>query len=168
LPPLLLALSYFLHLIGTLLWVGGLLILLGLVMPAARKTLTDNPQLDSFYNRLRKRFFPLTNLSLALLLFTGLIQMSANPNYDGMLQFDNDWSKAILFKHIAFFGMIILGLVMQYSVTPSLERTAMLVNRGKGDVTQLARLRRRENRLAWATLFLGIAALAFTAWATAL
>ncbi len=167
-PPSFLALSLFFHLIATVIWIGGLMLLLILVLPAARHTLLENTQASAFYSRVRKGFFPLVNLSLVVLLFTGLLQMSADEHYAGVLQFTNEWSVAMLFKHAAYLGMIVCGVVMQYVVAPALERAALLTSRGKGDPAAYARLRAREHRLAWLTLLLGIAVLGFTAWATAL
>jgi uncharacterized membrane protein len=166
--PLILAISYFFHLVATVVWVGGLVILVILVWPEARRVLEDSPALYTLLTRLRQRFAPMTNLSLAVLVVTGLIQMTADPNYDGVLQFTNDWSRVILLKHIAIAGMFICGLALHYWVTPALERASLLAQRGKGDAKDWARLRRNEVRLTWLNVFLGILVLAFTAWATAI
>lgn len=163
-----LAISYFFHLIATVVWLGGLLILSLLVMPAARRAIREQPQAEALWVLLRKRFYPLTNLSLIVLLFTGLIQMAGDPNYDGVLQFSNEWSRVILYKHLAIGGMVVCGIVLQAGVAPALERAALLSSRGKGDPVEGERLRRRESRLTWASLVLGALVLAFTAWATAL
>jgi uncharacterized membrane protein len=167
--PSILAISLFFHLLATVVWIGGLVILTVLVWPEARRSLTeDSPGLYRFLTRLRKRFLPWSNLSLAVLIVTGLIQMTADPNYEGMLKFTNDWSRAILLKHIAIFGMVISGIALQFWVVPALERTGLLLERQKGDPQAWARLRRYEIRLTWLNVGLGILVLAFTAWATAL
>jgi uncharacterized membrane protein len=168
LSPSILALSYFFHLIATVIWLGGLATMTLLVWPEARRVLDQNPAMMQLLTRLRKRFGPLSNFSLIVLIATGLIQMSGDPNYDGVLQFDNEWSKVILLKHIAIFGMVVCGLVMQFQVTPALERVGMLLERGKGDPEEWERLRRREVRLTWVNVALGLLVLGFTAWATAL
>ncbi len=167
-PQSALALSYFVHLIATVIWIGGLATLLLLVWPAARRVLGDHPQTHAFLRTLRKRFVPWTNFALVVLLFTGFIQMSGDDHYDGLLQFDNEWSQAMLFKHLAFLGMIIFGLLLQYGTAPALERAQLLADHGKGDPEEVARLTQRESALMWVTLALGVAVLAFTAWATAL
>lgn len=167
-PPSALALSYFVHLIATVIWIGGLATLLLLVWPAARRVLGEHPQSDAFMRQLRKRFVPWTNFALVVLLLTGFIQMSGDTHYEGLLQFDNDWSRAMLLKHIAFLGMIVFGVLLQYGAAPAIERAQLLAGRGKGDPAEVARLTKRETRLSWITLILGVAVLAFTAWATAL
>lgn len=163
-----LALSYFVHLIATVVWVGGLVLMVVLVWPEVSRTLAQDPARYRFINNLRRRFQPLTHLSLAVLLVTGLFQMTGDPNYDGVLQFDNEWSRVMLFKHIAFGGMFLCGLLLQFTVTPALERASLLAERGKGDPEEWARLRRREVRLTWLNAALGVLVLGFTAWATAL
>jgi uncharacterized membrane protein len=153
--------------------VGGLVTLALLVLPAARRVLGDNPALDSLLERLRRRFLPLTHFSLVMLVATGMIQTAGDENYDGMLQFDNDWSRAILLKHVAVGGMFLCGLALQFGVLPALERARLLRDKGKAEAQQLAavelkRLARREQRLTWINLILGALTLAFTAWATAI
>ena len=166
--PLFLALSYFAHLVATVIWIGGLVTLTVFVWPETKRVLSDNPALYNFLTRLRKRFIPLTNFSLVVLVFTGFVQMSGNKYYDGVLKLNNDWSRLLLFKHIAIAGMVMCGLVLQYNVTPALERASMLRERGKGDAAEWEKLRRREVRLTWLNMALGLAVLGFTAWMTAL
>jgi uncharacterized membrane protein len=168
LSPSLLAISYFFHLIATIVWIGGLAVLTVMVLPEARRVLGTNPQFYTLLTRLRKRFLPLSNLSLVVLVVTGLIQMSGDSHYDGVLQFTNEWSRVILYKHIAVLGMFVCGLAIQYGVVPALERATLLAEHHKGDAAELDRLRSREARLTWINLILGVLVLGFTAWATAL
>lgn len=163
-----LAISYFFHLLATIAWVGGLVVLALLVVPEARRIFGEQPALEAFLMRLRKRFLPISHFSLVVLIVTGLIQMAGDSNYDGMLQFTNDWSRAILLKHIAIAGMFVCGLALQFSVIPALERARLLLDRGKGDPDAWVRLRRREARLTWINVALGVLVLGFTAWATAI
>jgi len=163
-----LAISYFFHLIATIVWIGGLVILTVMVLPEARRVLGENPAFYTLLSRLRRRFFPLSNFSLAVLVVTGLIQMSGDPHYDGVLQFTNEWSRVLLLKHIAIAGMIVCGLLLQYTVAPALERATLLAEHHKGDPAELERLRRNEVRLTWINVLLGVLVLGFTAWVTAL
>jgi len=166
----LLALSFFLHLVATVVWIGGLTLLTVLVWPEARALLSRSDQsgaLLDFLERLRKRFNPLANLSLIVLIVTGLFQMDKNPHYDGLMQLTNDWTRAILLKHIAVLGMMVIGAVMQWVIIPALERATLLVRRGK-DAPDLERLRRRERQLTALNFVLGMIVLLFTAVATSI
>lgn len=164
----LLAISYFLHLIATIVWIGGLVSLAAFVWPETQRALANNPGLYGLLTRLRKRFMPLADFSLVVLVFTGLAQMTADPNYDGVLKIDNEWSIVMLLKHLAIGGMLVTGLILRFIVAPGLERAGLLLVRGKGDSAEWERARRREVRLTWLNVLLAIAVLGFTAWATAI
>ncbi|NWF69291.1 MAG: CopD family protein [Chloroflexi bacterium] len=163
-----LAISLFFHLLSTVVWIGGLLILTVLVWPETRRALENTPTLYTLLTRLRQRFAPLSGLSLALLIVTGLTQMSLDPHYEGILQINNTWSMVLLLKHVVIGGMALAGLAMQYAVAPALERASLLVERGKGDPREWARLRQREIWLTRLNLLLGVLVLAFSAWLGAL
>jgi uncharacterized membrane protein len=166
----LLSLSYFLHLAATVVWIGGLVLLPLIVWPEARALIARQERGDvllDLLDRLRRRFYPLANLSLVLLIVTGLYQMEKNPHYDGLLQLTNDWTRAILLKHVAVIGMLIVGIAMQWGVLPALDRASLLVRRGK-ESPDLEKLRRRERQLSLLNLFLGMVVLFFTAIATSI
>lgn len=163
--PSLLAVSYFVHLMATVIWIGGLMVITALVVPAARRALGDG-SID-LLRRLRTRFTPISNLCLVILFATGMFQMAGDPNYDGLMQITNPWSVAMLLKHLATIGMVVFALALQYGVVPALERTTLLLERGKGNPAEAARLRRREDTLMWINIALAVVVLACTAYATA-
>lgn len=166
--PSLLAFSLFLHLLATVVWLGGLFLLTLLVWPETRRRLADHPQRYRLLDGLRQRFQPLSWLSMLVLLVTGLFQMTADPHYEGMLQFNNPWSRAILLKHVAMAGMVICGVLLQWRVAPALRRAGWLLDQGRSDAAEWRRLRRQELRLARMSVALGVLVLLFTAMATAL
>jgi uncharacterized membrane protein len=161
-----LALSLFVHLTATVLWIGGLFITMILVWPSMRRSLEESPALYRLLSRLRQRFYPMSNLSLAALIVTGLFQMTANPNYDGFLNFENTWSKIMLAKHILIVFMALAGLLLQYGVAPALERQSLLLEKGKAaesTAQEFAQSRQREIWLTWLNALLGLAVLAMSA-----
>ncbi len=163
-----LALSLFIHILATVIWIGGLLITLILVYPEVRRVLEDTPQLYRLLSRLRQRFYPMSNLCVVALWVTGLFQMTNAPQYDGFLTFDNTWSRVMLLKHLFVVLMIVAGLMLQYGVTPRLERTSLQLEHNKGDVAVWKTLRTQEVRLTMVNAALGVAVLACSALATAL
>ena len=165
-PHWVLAVNYFFHLAATVLWIGGLAIMALVVWPSSRRVLGSDPRLADLLIALRRRFQPLANLSLAVLVVTGMIQMTADPHYDGLLVFANDWSRAILLKHLVVIGMVIVGAALQWGVAPAQERLA-LRRALDPDTPDADRLARRERLLSALNLLLGLLALAFTALATA-
>jgi hypothetical protein len=47
-----------------------------------------------------------------------MLQMSLDENYLGVLDFGNQWSVAMQLKHIAFVGMVVCSLTIQYALPP--------------------------------------------------
>ena len=163
-----LALSLFLHIAATVIWIGGILLITFLVVPELNKSLAGQPALYRLLTRLRVRFTIVGNLALALLLVTGALQMSADPNYEGLLAFSNRWSQALLLKHILIIVMALCGLFLQFAVAPALERTSLLRERGMGDADEWRRLQQRERRLTLMIAALALSILAASAWLTAI
>lgn len=164
--------SYFLHAVATITWIGGLALLVIVVWPAARDRLaaqTPDGALLAFFDQLRRRFTPLSNLSLIVLLATGLVQMELNPHYTGLFQITDDWGRAILGKHLVIIAMIVISAMLQWRVAPDLERTTLLARRSQqaDDRARLESIQRRERRLAALNLILGLIALFLTAVAIA-
>ncbi len=166
-PTWILALSYWLHLLATIVWVGGLALMALVVWPGARAAMGPGPELNNFIRRLQRRFNPLAWLSLAVLIVTGLTQMSANKNYDGLLRITNPWTVAILAKHLTVGAMILIGLYMQLSLQPELARLALLESHGR-QAPDAEKLRQREMNLTWLNLACGVVVLGLTAIARVL
>ncbi len=165
-PTWALALAYGFHLIATVIWVGGLALMALVVWPGARARLGPGPALGQLLSELQRRFNPLAWTSLAVLVGTGLMQMTADPNYGGFLVIDNAWAVAILVKHLAVLGMVAAGAAMQGWLQPELARLALLEAHGR-PAPELAALRRREAVLLWLNLACALVTLACTAVATA-
>jgi len=163
-----LAISLFFHILSTVVWIGGILIITLLVVPEVNRILADQPALYQTLQRLRKRFYPISNLALVVLIITGLSQMTADPEYNGLMSFDNRWSQVMLVKHIVIVVMALVGVFLQFGVAPALERTTLLMERGKGDTAEWAKLRGREQRLTWVMIVLAIVILALSAWLSAI
>ncbi|HJW89155.1 MAG TPA: CopD family protein [Anaerolineales bacterium] len=160
-----LSLAYWLHMLATIVWIGGLAALALLVLPAARQRLSAD-DLASLLHNIQSRLDPLAWMSLAVLTATGLFQMSANPNYLGFLAFSNLWARAILFKHLSFFLMVGLSAYLTWGLLPALRREALLRAKGLAH-PQAAQLQRREIWLIRLNLLLGVIILGLTALARA-
>jgi uncharacterized membrane protein len=160
-PSWSLSLIYWLHMLATVIWIGGLAAVGLLVIPAARRTLDDGAY-SGFLLALQKRLDPLAWLSLAVLTVTGLFQMSASPSYQGFLKFDNRWAIAILIKHLLFLVMIVVSAYITWGVLPGMRRAAILRSQGH-PAGQSIKIEREEVRLQRLNLILGVLILALTA-----
>ena len=166
-PTWILAISFWLHMLATIVWVGGLALMALVVWPGARAMMGPGPELGQFIRRLQQRFSPLAWLSLAVLIATGLTQMEANPNYNGLLRISNPWTAAILAKHVVVGGMILIGLYMQLGLQPELSRLTMLEAHGR-PAPEVEKLRQRELNLTRLNLLCGVVVLGLTAAARVL
>lgn len=148
-----LALAFWLHMAATIVWIGGLFFQSAILAPALSRVSDPAALLEG----VQKRFQPLAWLSLAVLVGTGLVQMSANANYEGVLAISNAWSRAIFAKHLTIGLMFLIAAYQTWVLQPRLARMAMLKQSGE--------LQRRFNRLAQVNLALGILVLGLTALA---
>lgn len=165
-PPLwALSLTYWLHMLATVVWIGGLSTLALLVLPAARQAL-DNASYASLLSKVRRRLDPLGWLCLVLLAGTGMFQMSANPNYVGFLGFNSRWAVALLLKHLLFLGMTGIAAYLTWGLLPKLHRLVLRQSHGQ-DTPEAQRLWKQEATLLRINLILGALILALTAVARA-
>ncbi len=151
--------------LATVLWLGSLALLSLIVIPAMRRSLDVKAQ-SKLMSSIQKRLDPLAWFSVALLLATGMFQMSANPNYEGFLAISGQWASSILIKHIFFFGMIAVSAAQTWWLLPSMQR-AMLRQQKSGDMEEIAALQKREALLLNLNLILAILILGMTALARA-
>lgn len=163
-PSWVMALTYWLHMLATVAWIGSLAAINLLVLPASQRTLKLVDQL-SFISALQKRLEPLAWFSIGLLLATGLFQMSANQHYDGFLNTSTQWSLSILVKHILGIIMVVVSAIQTWEVIPNIHRT--LMQKENADAEELAKLQRREVILLRINLILSILILGATAFARA-
>lgn len=162
-PAWALALIYWLHMLATIVWIGGLAAVVLLILPAARNSFQAN-EFAIFLEKVQRRLDPAGWLSLVVLLGTGMFQMSANPNYQGFLAIDSRWAIAILVKHLFFIGMVAVSAYLTWGLLPALRRNALLRARG-GLPVETDRLNQREIWLLRVNFALGVIILGLTALA---
>lgn len=159
-----LTIAYWLHMLATVIWIGALASLALVILPAARRAL-DAQGYANLLGQIQKRFDPLAWFSIVLLAGTGMIQMSANPNYAGFLAIDNRWAIAILIKHLVFLVMVGVSAYMTWGLLPQLRRLAMRRARqaAAGEDSETNRVASQEAWLLRLNLILGVLVLGLTA-----
>jgi uncharacterized membrane protein len=164
-PALFLAVAYWLHMLATVAWLGGLAALALIVIPAAHKSL-DADAYGIFLGRVQQRLQQVGWLCLVTLGATGMFQMSASPNYHGLLAITNTWAVAILSKHIAVLLMVVVSAYSTWGLMPAMRRMALLRSAGRAvPQAETSRLASRELLLLRLNLVLSLLVLALTAWA---
>gem|GEM_PF-102814 len=168
-PVLILALNYWLHLLATVLWLGGLTTLTLIAWPALLHLEGQTPKGRQVLDALEQRFRPLANISLIVLLVTGMIQMGGDPHYQGFLKITDAWSVGMFIKHILVVLMIVISVILQAGIQPALVRARLTArhNAAQGQASE-ERLYRRLRILTMLMLVLGGLVLLMTALITAL
>ena len=163
-PSWALALTYWLHLLATVTWIGSIVAISILFLPAAKATLKPIDHL-ALIDAMQKRLEPIAWFSMTLLLLTGLFQMSVNPHYDGFVSTSTQWSTAILIKHILGIFMVVAAAIQTWEVFPAIRRT--LMNKNNADEEKVLQLQKRERRLLRINFGLSLLILLATAFARA-
>jgi uncharacterized membrane protein len=165
-PPVwALAVTYWLHLLATVTWVGSLAGISFLVLPAMQRSLSPETQLV-FLEAMQKRLEPIAWFSMSLLVLTGLFQMSVNPHYDGFLSVSTQWSLSILTKHLLGIIMVVVSAIQTWEVIPAIRR-AIVKSKKSDNAEELEALRRREVLLLRMNFGLSVLILLATAFARA-
>ena len=172
-PDWALAIAYWLHMISTVLWIGGLAAMTIMLTPTSRDLLggPDNARLQF---KVLKRLDSLVWFGLLVLVGTGMLQMSSHPNYQGFLEIGSRWSAAILLKHLVFLVMVLVSAYLTWVLIPKLGRTILYIPKetpsdiDREEDSQLknsGKLTRRITVMLAVNLLLGICVLGLTALA---
>ena len=100
---ILIALSVWLHAVGTVILIGHYLLLSVIYLPVLEKGG------GTFLSQISKRSRSWMYVSLVIFMVTGIYLMFVDPNYLGVGDFGNFWSVMMLVKHLLIVGMIALG-----------------------------------------------------------
>jgi len=163
-PGWALSLSYWLHMLATVVWIGGLATVSLITLPLIARLEDPGARLGLLHGT-QKKLDPLGWLSLAVLVGSGLVQMSASERYEGLLAFGNAWAQALLLKHIVFLGMVGLSAYLTWAALPELSRAVLRTSRGRGEPGEVDRLYRKHKLILLGNLVLGVIVLVFTALA---
>lgn len=162
-PDWVLTSSYALHMLATVIWVGGLIFQALFLLPLLARNSLDRITAKNI-TTLLTRFQPVAWLSLAVLFGTGLTQMSRHPHYGGLLSVQNRWSLAIFAKHLAILPMLAITGFQTFVLHPRLQREILKSSRSDSSSTTFVSLK-HERRLVAANSVLSIVVLILTALA---
>jgi uncharacterized membrane protein len=101
---ILISLSYWLHALATVVFIGHFVLLATIYLPALAQAKNG-----AALSEISKRSRPWMYVSLLIFLLTGIYLMVVDPNYLGIGKFGNFWAVMMLVKHILIVAMIALG-----------------------------------------------------------
>lgn len=158
-----LALSHFIHVMGTVVWIGGILMTLLVILPSSKTALESQPMVGKLMKEVAKRFTPLANISILLLIVTGIIIFYYDKNYTSLLDLENRWNIVIALKHFFVATMIIIHFYRGLVLNPKIERCSSQPNE-----KQTSRFKNISLDLVKINFALGIIVLMLTAVSTSI
>jgi uncharacterized membrane protein len=139
---ILVALSYWLHTLATVIFIGHFLLLSLIYLPILTKqelTTTTGTTLSQISKRSRSWLY----ISLLIFLVTGTYLTLAAPNYLGFANFGNLWGILMLVKHLLILGMIAMGFWFN-----AILRVGPMMSSNTGVVHAIGRFRWYSNAMA--------------------
>lgn len=165
-PEWALTFSYWVHWLATVLWVGGLLTFVLLVIPSARQIVPGNAS-RILIEKLQNKILQVGWCCLAFLVISGMFQMSSHPSFESFLKFDDTWSIAIFLKHVTIGGLLVVNAYITWIINPKIRLSHLHQKNILEDVNyiELAKLEKVQIRLLYFSVFLFIIIFFLTAWA---
>lgn len=134
---ILIALSFWLHALSTVVFIGYFLLLSLILLPV----LAANHGM--ILSEISKRSRSWMYISLLVFFVTGIIIMFADPNYQGIAKFGNLWTILMLVKHVLVLGMIVIGFWFN-----AILHVGPLMSSSRGAVQAASRFRLYANLMA--------------------
>lgn len=147
-----LAASHWLHLITTVIWIGGIIFILFIAIPSAKQVLGSDA--GKLMGEISKRFTPIANYSIIFLLVTGIVLTYLNKQSSGIESVRNNWTLFLILKHVLVLGMIGVHFYRGLILAPKIAGTESAV--------QKASLQRLSLNLVKVNFCLGLLVLFFS------
>ena len=124
---LILATFYWLHLIATVIWIGGIIFILFIAIPSSKQVL--GAESGKLMGEISKRFTPLVNYSIILLIITGLVLTGFNKQFSGIGNFRNSWTLVLALKHVLVLGMVVVHFYRGLVLSPKIVKTESITEK---------------------------------------
>ncbi len=159
---LVLSLSHFLHQLATVIWIGGIFMVLLVILPSARTSLESPPLTGKLMKEITRRFTPMVNISILVLIITGPILGHLGKDMTNPLEFYNHWTPMMGLKHFLVLSMVVIHFYRGWLLTPKIGRLSVQAEGTPSLSSQIARLQRFSLNLVKANFVLGLAVLLIT------
>ncbi len=118
---LMLAIFYWLHLISTVIWIGGITFILFIAIPSSKQVL--GAEAGKLMGEISKRFTPIANYSIIFLVVTGVALTGLNKQFSGIGIFENKWTWILALKHVIVLVMVVVHFYRGLVITSKIART---------------------------------------------
>jgi uncharacterized membrane protein len=152
------SLSHFLHISATVVWIGGIFMTLLVILPGSKTALESAPLVGKLMKEVGQRFTPLANMSIFILIVSGLILLYANRNFTSSGDLLKSWNILIFCKFAVVAVMVCIHFYRGSILSKKIIESAAQANEA-----HTAGLRKLSLDLVKTNLILGIVVLVFTA-----
>ncbi len=140
-----LSLSHFLHLMATVIWIGGIMMILLVILPGAKESLESALMTKRLMKEITKRFTPLANISILIMIATGIVITHYEQNFTGFLNFNNFWNVVMFLKHLLVALMVFIHFYRGWILNPKIGRLSSRINQSKEASSLSSRVARLQN-----------------------
>ncbi len=106
---IILTLISFLHELFTIIWIGGMILLVLVILPILKKQYKPD-EFKIIYKKIKNRLSIFVYISIIGLLVTGIMLTRDSTLSSGFLSFENTYSILLSIKHILFILMAIIAI----------------------------------------------------------
>jgi len=161
---LILSINQFLHILATVVWIGGIVMILLVILPGAKAAL-ESPMQSRLMKDVAKRFTPMANISILALIVTGIVITYYEKNFTSILDFNNTWNVILFIKHLLVALMIVIHFYRGLILNPKIGRLSSQVNESQVTPSlssQVVMLQKFSLNLVKTNFVLGLIVLLFT------
>lgn len=152
---ILLVAGAWIHLVASAVWIGGIFFILFVAIPGARETLEQPGKL---MGALSKRFVPLANISIILILVTGILMSFSNHSFSEITSLGSSRSQLLSVK--IMLALIMTGIHFYRGLV--LAPKIMRLTADGGPSEKVSGLQRLSLNLVKVNFLLGLTVLLFT------
>lgn len=121
------SICHFFHLLATVVWIGGIAMILLVIIPGARNSL-DAKNMGEVMKEVARRFTPLANASIVILVITGLLIGQVEKGFFGFGTWGTHWKAVLVFKHLVVAAMVAIHFYRGVVLQPRIARLASQAN----------------------------------------
>ncbi len=154
---LILSLSHFLHILATVVWFGGIIMILLVILPGVKAALESSSLIKKLMGNITKRFTPMANISIFVLIITGVIITYYDKDIISVIDLNNPWNVIMYLKHFFIILMVIIHFYRGLILNPKIKRLS-----SQNIELQVKKLKKLSLNLVKTNFILGLVVLMLT------
>ena len=140
------------HLLGTVIWIGAMILLLFVIIPSAKEVFGSTPEFKKLLKSVGKRMTFLVNISIIIIIMSGILLAVSGRNLE--IKEEHSFRESLIYisKIVLASMMVIIHFSRNKIIAPILEKMAAKEPTSKSFI----RLQKVQMDLVWVNLTLGL------------